>query len=188
MMARELEGKVAIVTGGGRGIGRAIAEAYLAEGSSVVLTAAREKDEVEAVAARAANRCLPLLADVTRQEDCERVASETAKRFGGVDVLVNNAGTPPPSASARKVDERTEQGRGAIRPLRGQLPRAGPAGGGIGLRIGGPLRRRDGLRRGRGCHLPAPRPHGMVTSTPGDMRTRVLLTRAPRSRVAPPDA
>ena len=92
MMARELEGKVAIVTGGGRGLGRAIAEAYLAEGASVVLTAAREKDEVEAVAARAANRCLPLLADVTRQEDCERVASETAKQFGGVDVLVNNAG------------------------------------------------------------------------------------------------
>jgi len=92
MMARELEGKVAIVTGGGRGLGRAIAESYLAEGASVVLTAAREKDEVEAVAARAANRCLSLLADVTRQEDCERVASETAKRFGGVDVLVNNAG------------------------------------------------------------------------------------------------
>jgi len=88
----KLEGKVAIVTGGGRGIGRAIAEAYLAEGANVVPTAAREKDEVEAVAARAADRCLPLLADVTRPEDCERVASETVERFGGVDVLVNNAG------------------------------------------------------------------------------------------------
>ncbi len=88
----KLEGKVAIVTGGGRGIGRAIAEAYLAEGANVVPTAARQKDEVEAVAARAADRCLPLLADVTRPEDCERVASETVERFGGVDVLVNNAG------------------------------------------------------------------------------------------------
>ena len=88
----KLEGKVAIVTGAGRGIGRAIAETYLAEGANVVPTAAREKDEVEAVAARAADRCLPLLADVTRPEDCERVASETVERFGGVDVLVNNAG------------------------------------------------------------------------------------------------
>jgi NAD(P)-dependent dehydrogenase (short-subunit alcohol dehydrogenase family) len=92
MEAGKLEGRVAIVTGGGRGIGRAIVEAYLAQGASVVPTAAREKDEVEAVAARAADRCLPLLADVTRPEDCERVVSETLERFGQVDVLVNNAG------------------------------------------------------------------------------------------------
>ena len=88
----ELDGKVAIVTGGGRGIGRAIAEAYLAEGANVVPTAARERDEVEAVAARVADRCLPLLADVTRPEECERVVAATVERFGCVDVLVNNAG------------------------------------------------------------------------------------------------
>ncbi len=88
----ELEGKVAIVTGGGRGIGRAIAEAYLAEGAFVVVTAARERTEIEELASRARGRMLALLADVTDPGECERVVSETMDRFGGLDVLANNAG------------------------------------------------------------------------------------------------
>jgi len=92
MKMRELEGKVAIVTGGGRGIGRAIAETYLAEGASVVVTAARQSDEIEALATRAGDRALALLADVTEPGACERIVSETVKHFGGLDVLVNNAG------------------------------------------------------------------------------------------------
>lgn len=84
---------MAIVTGAGRGIGRAIAQGYLREGARVVLTAARERDEIEAVG-RAAEEgtALPLLADVTDPEACERVVAETVRRFGQVDVLVNNAG------------------------------------------------------------------------------------------------
>jgi 3-oxoacyl-[acyl-carrier protein] reductase len=90
---RKLNGKVAVVTGGGRGIGRAIAEAYLEEGARIALTAARKKAEVEDVVRKAGpERALALVADVTDPEDCERVVAETVERFGQVNVLVNNAG------------------------------------------------------------------------------------------------
>lgn len=88
----KLAGKVAVVTGGGRGIGRAIAEAYLQEDARVVVTAAREQVEIERLVEEDPDKALAILADVTDPEDCERVASETVERFGKVDVLVNNAG------------------------------------------------------------------------------------------------
>ena len=89
----DLNGKVAIVTGAGRGIGRAIAEAYLRAGARVTATAARERGEVESLATETgAQGVLPMIADVTDQGDCERVVAETVERFGRVDVLVNNAG------------------------------------------------------------------------------------------------
>lgn len=88
----ELEGKVAIVTGGGRGMGRAISEAYLAEGASVVVTAARSRGEIEEVVSREGDRAMALVADVTEPGECERVVSESVERFGRLDVLVNNAG------------------------------------------------------------------------------------------------
>lgn len=93
----ELDGLVAIVTGAGRGIGRAIALAYATEGARVVVTAARERGEIEEVArtagaSGATDRVLPLLADVTDAASCERVAHQTVERFGQIDVLVNNAG------------------------------------------------------------------------------------------------
>lgn len=93
----ELDGLVAIVTGAGRGIGRAIALEFAAQGARVVLTAARERGEIEDVARVAeANgaheRVLPLLADVTDAASCERVANQAVERFGQIDVLVNNAG------------------------------------------------------------------------------------------------
>ena len=88
-----LDGKVAVVTGGGRGIGRAIARAYLREGASVVATAAREGAEVEALVEEAGSeRALAVVADVTDPEDCERVVLAAVGRFGRVDILVNNAG------------------------------------------------------------------------------------------------
>jgi shikimate 5-dehydrogenase len=89
----ELEGKVAIVTGGGRGIGRAIAEAYLAESASVVVTAARESAEIEGLASRTRERALALTADVTEPDEYERVVSETVERFGGLDVLLPGGAT-----------------------------------------------------------------------------------------------
>jgi 3-oxoacyl-[acyl-carrier protein] reductase len=87
-----LDGKVAVVTGAGRGIGRAIAEAYLAEGAGVSATAAWGRSEVGELADRYPGRVLPLIADVTSAEDCERVVGKTEERFGKIDVLVNNAG------------------------------------------------------------------------------------------------
>ncbi len=88
-----LEGKVAIVTGAGRGIGRAIAEGFAKEGCLLVVTAARERAEIDAVASASdPDRVLALIADVTDPDACLRVAQKTMNRFGRIDVLVNNAG------------------------------------------------------------------------------------------------
>ena len=88
-----LDGKVAIVTGGGRGLGRAIAEAYLRAGARVVVTAAREGAELDAVVAPwGAGRAIAVVADVSDPAACEAVVERAAHAFGAVDVLVNNAG------------------------------------------------------------------------------------------------
>jgi NAD(P)-dependent dehydrogenase (short-subunit alcohol dehydrogenase family) len=88
----KLDGKVAIVTGAGRGIGRAIAEAYLQEGAAVTITAAREQAELDHLAQQdGSERVLALLADVTNPQACEQVVNQTTRRFGHVDILVNNA-------------------------------------------------------------------------------------------------
>ena len=89
-----LAGRVAIVTGGGRGLGRAMTLGLSRAGAAVVATAARERGEVERVAAEAPapGRILPVVADVTRDEDCQRVVATALDRFGRLDVLVNNAG------------------------------------------------------------------------------------------------
>jgi NAD(P)-dependent dehydrogenase (short-subunit alcohol dehydrogenase family) len=88
----KLDGKVAIVTGAGRGIGRAIAEAYLQEGASVTITAAREQAELDQLAKQGwSEHVLALLADVADPQACERVVEQTVQRFGRVDILVNNA-------------------------------------------------------------------------------------------------
>jgi NAD(P)-dependent dehydrogenase (short-subunit alcohol dehydrogenase family) len=89
----KLDGKVAIVTGAGRGIGRAIAEAYLQEGASVTVTAAREQAELDHLTQQGwSDRVLALLADVADPQACELVVDQTIQRFGPADILVNNAG------------------------------------------------------------------------------------------------
>src|SRR5215469_10844428 len=90
-------GRVAIVTGGGRGLGRAIAVGLAKAGATVVATAARERDEIERIARDAdgggrPHAIYPILADVSREEDCARTVATTLKRFGRLDILVNNAG------------------------------------------------------------------------------------------------
>jgi NAD(P)-dependent dehydrogenase (short-subunit alcohol dehydrogenase family) len=83
-----LEGKVAIVTGGAQGIGRAIAEGLAAEGARIVIADLKGAEE----AAEAFEGGVGLTVDVAREDDTERMAAETVQRCGGIDVLVNNAG------------------------------------------------------------------------------------------------
>ncbi len=86
-----LEGKVAVVTGGNRGIGRAIVEALAGEGATVVLTARRA--EAAAQAARAVGgSTLGLACDVRAYDAVQHLFREVERAAGGVDVLVNNAG------------------------------------------------------------------------------------------------
>jgi NAD(P)-dependent dehydrogenase (short-subunit alcohol dehydrogenase family) len=97
MISGELSGRTAIVTGGGRGLGRAMALGLARAGASVVITAARNRREIEAVADEAAKlECTgairALTADVTNEDDCRRAVDETARHFGTVHILVNNAG------------------------------------------------------------------------------------------------
>jgi NAD(P)-dependent dehydrogenase (short-subunit alcohol dehydrogenase family) len=86
-----LDNKVAIVTGGGRGIGRAIAQRYVAEGARVVIADIDEKTGA-ASAAELGERCRFVQADVGAAADAEKIVAETCRHFGGVDILVNNAG------------------------------------------------------------------------------------------------
>jgi NAD(P)-dependent dehydrogenase (short-subunit alcohol dehydrogenase family) len=97
MKTASLEGKVAIVTGGGRGLGHAMTLGLARAGARVVVSAARQTDEVSAVAddinaALGARRVLALQADVTREADCRRMVDEAIAAFGGLHILVNNAG------------------------------------------------------------------------------------------------
>ena len=90
-----LAGKVAIVTGGGRGIGRAIATALAGAGASLLITAARGREELAesaAAIAAAGGRVLTEQADVAREEDCRRVVERAQAELGGLHILVNNAG------------------------------------------------------------------------------------------------
>lgn len=89
----KLQGRVAAITGGSAGIGRAIAEAYLAEGASVALFA-RNRDKGEAALAEmdAGTRGLFVAGDAMNKSDIEGFVDATAARFGRLDILVNNAG------------------------------------------------------------------------------------------------
>lgn len=90
-MGSRLSGKIAIVTGAGTGIGRAIALAFAQEGAQLTLVG-RRKDPIERVAREIGGSPLVLAADVSKKQDIEGVVEETVKRFGGLNVLVNNAG------------------------------------------------------------------------------------------------
>jgi NAD(P)-dependent dehydrogenase (short-subunit alcohol dehydrogenase family) len=105
---QRLAGKVAIVTGGGRGLGRAMALGLARAGARVAITAARSREEIEAVAREVEpGRIVPLLADVADEAVCARVVAETEERLGPVDILVNNAGRGMRFVSERFMSEPT---------------------------------------------------------------------------------
>jgi NAD(P)-dependent dehydrogenase (short-subunit alcohol dehydrogenase family) len=87
-----LEGRTALITGGSRGIGRMIAEGFLAAGARRVYITARKVDEVKATAAELGTRCVALPGDVGTMAGIEALAAEMAAREDKLDILVNNAG------------------------------------------------------------------------------------------------
>src|SRR5512142_1775958 len=93
-MDLELHGKVAIVTGGSRGIGKAVARELLREGAQVVI-AARTSAALEATASELAEetggQVQPVVADTTHRESVRNLVERTVSQFAGVDILVNSA-------------------------------------------------------------------------------------------------
>jgi 3-oxoacyl-[acyl-carrier protein] reductase len=93
-----LAGRVAILGGGSKGIGRAVAEMLAAEGAHVVI-AARTESELEATAreitAADGVEVLPVVCDMAKRHQIEALVAMTVERFGGIDIVVNNAGGPP---------------------------------------------------------------------------------------------
>jgi len=103
-----LQGKVALVTGGSRGLGREMVLAFAGAGASVVI-ASRKLDACEALAEEVTTRfgtaALPVGANVSRWDDCDALVGAAYDRFDHVDVLVNNAGMSPLYPSLDEVSE-----------------------------------------------------------------------------------
>jgi NAD(P)-dependent dehydrogenase (short-subunit alcohol dehydrogenase family) len=95
-MTRQLQDRVAVVTGASNGIGRGIAETFAAEGAKTVLVARRAEvlDEVAAGIRSRGGEGLPVPTDLTREADVVALFDTVRKRYGRLDVLVNNAGVP----------------------------------------------------------------------------------------------
>ena len=89
-----LDGKTAVVTGGGRGLGQYMAEALSDAGASVVLCSRKREalDEVKAEIEERGGKALALACDVTDPEDVNKTVAETEEAFGAIDILVNNSG------------------------------------------------------------------------------------------------
>lgn len=137
-MQLSLEGRVAIVSGGSEGIGRASARALAREGARVVICARRPEVLAEArdeLTAETGGEVLAVPADVRAAADVERVVAATLERFGRLDVVVNNAGTSCAGAFAGVTDEVWQDDLdlklfAAIRMIRLALPHLRAAGGG----------------------------------------------------------
>ncbi|MCZ6795694.1 MAG: SDR family NAD(P)-dependent oxidoreductase [Planctomycetota bacterium] len=100
----DLSGRVALVTGGSKGLGRAMARVFAEAGADVVISS-RHEDELraalEGILAGTGRRGIPVVADMTRREDVQRLAETALEEMGRVDILVNNAGSNVP----QPVDE-----------------------------------------------------------------------------------
>jgi NAD(P)-dependent dehydrogenase (short-subunit alcohol dehydrogenase family) len=102
----QLEGKIAVITGGGRGLGKGIALTFAAEGSDVVIAARTETALKETAAEIEAmgRKCLAVVTDQSVPEQVRSMVDRTLERFGRVDVLVNNAGIGGPTLSVADMD------------------------------------------------------------------------------------
>jgi 3-oxoacyl-[acyl-carrier protein] reductase len=133
-----LNGKVAIVTGGSEGIGRAAAQSLGREGASVVVCARREevlRKAAQDVAEATGAEIVPVVADVTNPQDVQTLVDTAVNRFGRLDILVNNAGTSAAGPFESVSDEAWQADLnlklfGAIRATRAAVPHLRKAGGG----------------------------------------------------------
>jgi 3-oxoacyl-[acyl-carrier protein] reductase len=107
-----LKGKVALITGSSRGVGRAVALAYAREGASVVVNYASNKNaagEVVAAIKEMGGRAIAFRADVAKAAEAEALVQNTIEQFGGLDILVNNAGFSRPAMLLRMSEEQWDQ-------------------------------------------------------------------------------
>ncbi|MDR2531086.1 MAG: SDR family oxidoreductase [Oscillospiraceae bacterium] len=100
----KLTGKVALVTGGGSGIGAAIAKRYVEEGAKVVITGRRISALQETVDACPSGSILPFAGDVMNPDDCAKMIDATVEFGGKIDILVNNAGIDAPAGSVADLE------------------------------------------------------------------------------------
>jgi dihydroanticapsin dehydrogenase len=102
-MVLKLKGKVAIITGGSRGIGFETAKIFSENGASVVITSSN-RQQLENAANQLTNT-IPISADITNEEEVKIVVEETIKKFGKLDILVNNAGIFPKIKQLHEISE-----------------------------------------------------------------------------------
>ncbi len=98
-----LSGKVALVTGGSRGIGFSIAKVFSENGAQVVITS-RDLSRLENSASKLSNT-IGIMADIRNESDVKSVVEQTVKKFGKLDILVNNAGIFPKIKQLHEIDE-----------------------------------------------------------------------------------
>ena len=159
-MGRDMElglrGKVAAVTGGSEGIGRATAFCFCEEGARVAICARREdvlRKTAEEIESATGGEVLAVRADVTNPADCARFMRRTVERFGRLDILVNNAGRAPAMPFEEADDEVWREDTevtlyGTVRCTRLAIPYMRQQGGGRIINmaaIGGTLSLHDAL-------------------------------------------
>jgi 3-oxoacyl-[acyl-carrier protein] reductase len=113
----KLEGKVALVTGSGRNIGRATVLKLADEGAHVVVNARSNRQEAEAVAREARDlgvKAVPVLADVGKKAEVETLAAKALSEFGRVDILINNAAIRPHKPFTETTDADWELVRSVV--------------------------------------------------------------------------
>lgn len=113
----KLDGRVALITGSGRNIGRATALRLAAEGANIVVNARSNRDEAEATAAAVAElgvQSLPILADVSQKDQVDAMLDAAMSAFGHIDILVNNAAIRPHKPFTELTVADWEQVRGVV--------------------------------------------------------------------------
>ena len=105
----KLTNKVALITGGDSGIGRAVAVAFAREGASVAIVYLEETPdakETEQLVSNEGRPCLLIKGNIQRESFCQRAVAQTVKRFGRLDILVNNAAEQHPAESIAEISEK----------------------------------------------------------------------------------